>query len=181
MRKTAEISEVFRINKQIQFDGNEWEFLAFRLGEPFGISTKFKKEGTSYGSTIWLDWSDILHKPQNARINILVDLFNLPDKDFRRSWTNSFSRTVDVLESIRLVDSLMGERRDKYTNMEIEEMLRVGCLPRPDVVFIDADRPGLNVFFDQAGFKRGRQYAHAYRIPWVSMVQMAQDENLPLF
>lgn len=181
MRRTAEISEVFRINKQIQFDGNEWELFACRLGVPFGISTKLVKEGSTYGSTIWLDWHDILHKPQNARINILVDLFILPDKDFRRSWTNSFSRTVDVLESIRLVDSLMGERRDKYTNTEIEEMLRDGCLPRPDVVFIDADRPGLNVFFDRAGFKRGIQYAGAYRIPWVTLVQMAQEENLPLF
>jgi|GEM_PF-2954538 hypothetical protein len=181
MRKTAEIPEAFRINKQIQFDGNQWDLFAIRLGVPFGISTKLKKEGSAYDSTIWLDWRNILHKPQNARINILVDLIIFPDKDFHRSWTDSFSRTADVLEGIRLCDSLMRERRDKYINTEVEEMLSEGCLPRPDVVFIDSDRPGLDIFFEHAGFQRGSQYAGAYRIPWVKLVQMAQDKNLPLF
>lgn len=183
MSNNEALREDLFIKRELKFEGELWEYSASRLAGPGGINTLLRKVNTNYGSTIWVDWHDILLAPDKSRINILVGLFTQPDKDFRRSPTKSLLRTNDIIKSIAIYDQLlMRDRKSTYQNHEIEDMIAKGHLPRPEVVFIDADRPLLDKFFQERGFKQTGEYdPHAYTIPWNRLVTMATEGELPLF
>lgn len=102
--------------------------------------------------------------------------------DLGRSFEDSFSRTEDLLKSIQIYGSMTEIQKEHYNCKEIEEMLLKGHLPRPKVALIDADRPQLDQFFRQKGFKqKGGLYREAYHIPWGVLVAMAKEGDLPLF
>lgn len=180
--KLEEIDYHLFVRRTIAFEGDVWEFRASRLGIPYGISTSLTLEGGAYGSAMWLDWPNILQEPDRARINILVMLFQIPDKDYHKSFADSYARTSEVLKSIKVYDSIMQNRHSRYNRFEIEEMLRSGQLPRPEVALIDADRPRLDEFFRQEGFLQGDRYYHgAFSIPWSRLVEMALEGRIPLY
>ena len=181
---TKEISEGLPVCRPLSFEGDQWIFSVSHLVVPLGIgiTTQLRKENSGYSSEIWLDWHNILHQPQNARMLVLVGLFVYENKDWGRSLPESFSRTGNILQSIAIYENIiMQQRKSEYTYMEIREMLQNGHLPRPETVFIDADRPGLDQFFEQEGFTRGGYYGGAYQVPWSRLVMMAQEGRFPLF
>lgn len=179
MLEKEQVSEKLHIVKSIPFEGSTWEFRAFGLAIPKGITTKLRKDTSNYGDAIWIDWHNILNEPAKARVNILINLIGVS----KRSFIESYLRTQDVLESIQIYNEvLMQEGKPNYSAEEIEKLLMNGYLPRPEVAFIDADRPRLDIFFKQKGFMQTGEFdKYAYSIPWAQLVAMAKDGNLPLY
>lgn len=178
-------SPLFRdldVRRKITHNTGIWIFKAHCLEIPAGITTALEKETSKYGDSIWVDYPSILSHPEEVRINILVSGF-LERDSTQVPFEQRFERTGDILESIAIYNNdLMMEGRQAYKKEEIEQMLKIPRLPRPKVAIIDADREGLdNYFEDFPQVRREEEYAGAYRIPWDKLVELAKDGHLPLF
>ncbi|MBF8250033.1 MAG: hypothetical protein HW400_634 [Candidatus Levybacteria bacterium] len=157
-----------------------WAFHASRLPGLFGgITTGLRREEDEKinDNLILIDWPDILNRPEVTRINIF------PFDRFReRPFDHRFLRTIELVESLQTYDNdLMVESKLKYKKEEIAQMLKIPQLPRPQIALIDADQKDLDIFFNQEGFKQGKDYAGAYRVPWNKFVELAKAGHIPLF
>lgn len=175
------ISQHLHITHPISYEGNRWELFIVSLATPQGISTKLTKEDSSYGSAIWLDWHNILRRPDRARINLLVELASEKENTPAVSFENPYQRTKDILDSIQLYESIMKERRGSYSPDLIEEMAKECTLPKPKIVLLDAESVRISNFLRKEGFCQGDDYVGSFEIPWEKLVEMAQTGHLPLF
>lgn len=165
------------VTRKITRDSGIWIFRAGGLAGR-AMHTGLRREPDEHGGILWLDWPDILDHPERVRVLILIG--HISDAE-SANIAEKLERTRYILDSVSVYNDLMMDRKRAYTKEEVEQMLEVPHLPRPEVALIDADRRDFNVFFNQKGFKQGKEYAGAYQVPWDKFVELARDGHLPLF
>lgn len=146
---------------KIQTPERTWEFTAGDLADHRGIGTKLDRE-------VWLDWSDVLAKPEEARMHMY------PGQSKDVSLAVKRHRMETWQAAIRVYDTMMVDVDAPLDADFVVDLLKRQRLPRPKTVVLPTSNPSLIKLLDSLGI--GREGTHVAE--WAHLVELAKEGAL---
>jgi hypothetical protein len=156
----------FFIDETLHINERKWNFSAFNLATSGGITTKLDQN-------IWLDWSDILYRPGEARMHMF------PGADKKVGLAVKRYRMETWQAAIVAFNELMIDVRSPLSSIEAMELLKQRKIPRPKIVVLPTANPSLIKLLSDIGIQSQKENS-SYELyaEWKRFVDIARCGGL---
>ena len=151
-----------RIERTISTLHGAWNFQVNELANEKGITAKLQSE-------IFLDWSDVLNVPEEARMHMY------PSRQEDASLGVKRVRMETWQAAIVLFDDMMEAVPSPLTARHLKELLHHQKLPRPQRVVLPTTNPSLIRLFDALGIWENEADRKNLITGWASFAELARQ------
>jgi len=158
------------VKQEVPWKERQWILTINPLAVEGSIASKLGFDDYLLASnSIMLDWSNILSRPNQARMHVFVGA------EKRVPFEVKLERMQTWAGAIEIYDSLMVDGITKLSKGEAERMLRNCQFPRLDTVVLDVGPEGLRKLLRNFGFKASKEKPHPFELKWQELVTLAKS------
>jgi hypothetical protein len=164
------IEIVQHLNHSFESGDRQWHMGLSPLAIDYGITTHLASvdHGQTQEDILWLDWHDMLSKPQLARLHIMGG----ENEDAKLGETRK--KIEDIAAGILAYDSLMVNTSSAVSLDEAREVLMQNKLPRLKTSELNTSYDVWISRFRAMGFPELTNVSTTFHVPWAKLVEIAK-------
>ncbi len=159
------------IEYPFEYRERAWRIRIHELAIPKGITTKIgfddkitQADSFIYSSILWLDWHNIIDRPKEARVLIMVH------ENPNATIGENIQKVRDMAAALQAYNSLMVNTPDILSLEDAETLLRSHSLPRLQTAVLDTGHQVWRKRFTNMEFPTSPEPPHPFLAPWDKLV-----------